>query len=177
MPSHFLHLQPGTFDDYLTSMRSNYRIDLKGDMKLFDRRRVRIEELDETQKRSDPITPELYEFYLQLLERVEFHLLTLPREYFNEFTRRYADRLQVLRATVDGRPAGFFLSIPVGDMYQLLIVAVDEDLSRQFGIYRNMYFHEMESALARGFHTIGLGTTADEFKLRLGSKPRNGPSM
>jgi hypothetical protein len=128
--------------------------------------------LDDAAKRSAPITPELYSFYVELLTRVDFHLVTLPRTYFNEFIARFRNRLQVLLVYVDDRPAGFFLSYDSGRAYQLLNVALDETLSKELGIYRNLYFHEIQAAQARGLRHISLGTTVDEFKLRIGSRPR-----
>ncbi|MCE9606820.1 MAG: GNAT family N-acetyltransferase [Planctomycetia bacterium] len=172
LPSHFLDIPQRTFDDYLLAMRSCYRTDIQHDMRLLDRSRVRIEVLDDAAKQADPITPEFYAFYLRLLERVVLQLITLPRHYFNEFIARLRDRLQVLLVYVDDQPAGFFISYDTGETYQLLTVAVDEPLSRQYGIYRNLYFHEIESAQSRGLRHISLGTTVDEFKLRIGSKPR-----
>lgn len=172
LPSHFLDIPQRTFDDYLLAMRSRYRTDVQHDMRLLDHRRVRIEVLDDAAKQNEPITSEFYAFYLELLKRVDFHLITLPRHYFNEFISRFRDRLQVLLIYVDDRPAGFFISYDSGETYQLLNVAVDEPLSREFGIYRNLYYHEIQSAQARGRRHISLGTTVDEFKLRIGSRPR-----
>lgn len=170
-PSHFLDMPYHTFDEYLLAMRSCYRTDVQHDMRLLDRRRVQIEVLDLAAKRAEPITPEFYEFYLQLLRRVELQFVTLPRTFFNRFIALNSERLQVLRVYVDQKPAGFFLSIEAGDHYHMLHAAVDEARSQELGIYRNLYFHEIEAAQARGLRQIRLGSMVDEFKLRIGSRP------
>lgn len=171
-PSHFLDVPYDTFDDYLLAMRSCYRTDVQHDMRLLDRRRVRIEVLDESAKRAEPITPEFYAFYLTLLRRVALQFVTLPRTFLNRFIALNSKRLQVLRVYVDQKPAGFFLSLDGGDHYHMLHAAVEEAWSQQFGIYRNLYFHEIEAAQARGLRQIRLGSMVDEFKLRIGSRPQ-----
>jgi hypothetical protein len=45
-------------------------------------------------------------------------------------------------------------------------------MSRRFAIYANLCLLEIGTSLSRGVGHISLGTTADEFKLRLGSRPR-----
>lgn len=171
LPSYFLEREENSFEEFLEAMRSSYRSQIKNDVKQLDPRHVRIEVLDESAPAAEPITEEFYAFYLRLLDRVDFHLLTLPREFFNEFIRRFSDRLQVLLAYVDDRPAGFYISIEAGSAYQLLLVGVDEELSHRYGIYRNLNYRQIGHGLSRGFRKISLGTTADEFKLRVGAVP------
>lgn len=171
-PSHYLDLKQPSFAEYLASMRSNYRTDVQHDINLLDQERVRIEVLDDDAKQAEPITAEFYEFYLQLLQRVDFQLVTLPREFFNAYIARFGNCLDVMRAYVDGKPAGFAISGHNRGMYQLMKTAVDESLSRRFAIYANLCLLEIGTSLSRGVGHISLGTTADEFKLRLGSRPR-----
>lgn len=170
-PTHYLELAHDDLDDYLGAMRSSYRNDIRSDIRLADPNHVRWEDLTSDQLRQAPICEELHSYYLQLIGRVDFLLLTLPREFFNEFIRRSADHLRVTRVYVDGRPAGFSIGIEMNSMYRLLVIAVDEERSKRFGLYRNLYFRQIDYALRQGFRRISLGTTADEFKLRIGSTP------
>lgn len=170
-PTYCLELDQADLDDYLGAMRSSYRNDIRSDIRLADPNHVRWEDLTSDQLLQAPICEELHSYYLQLIGRVDFHLLTLPREFFNEFIRRSADHLRVTRVYVDGRPAGFSIGIAMDSMYRLLVIAVDEERSKRFGLYRNLYFRQIDYALRQGFRRISLGTTADEFKLRIGSNP------
>lgn len=170
-PTHYLELDYPDFESYLAAMRSTYRTDIQNDRKLLDLERVRIEELDPAAMASAPISEQLYSYYLQLLGRVDFHLLTLPRSFFNEYLAACGRHLRAAIAYVDDRPAGFSIGIEMESMYRLLLIVTDEELSRRYGLYRNLYFRQIDYALKQGYRRISLGTTADEFKLRIGSTP------
>lgn len=169
--THYLELDYPDIQAYLEAMRSSYRNDILADMRLFRPEHVRVEELDAAAMADEPISERLYGYYRQLLDRVDFHLLTLPREFFNEYLAACGEHLKVAIAYVDEQPAGFSIGIEMDSMYRLLLIITDEELSRRYGLYRNLYFRQIDYALKHGFRRISLGTTADDFKLRLGSKP------
>jgi len=171
-PMHYLRLRQRTIPEYLAAMRADYRGKLKTDIRKFDERRISVETVAEHEKLSEAMPPEFYELYLLLLNRVDFHLVTLPREFFNRLVKLYYREIHLLRVHADDRPAGIAMGLILGDTYWFILIAVDAELNRRYGLYPHLFLNRIGYAMSKGLKQINLGTTADEFKLRLGSEPR-----
>lgn len=171
-PMHYLMIRHRSIPEYIAAMRAGYRANLNIDIRKFDERRVCVETVTDDDKLAAPVTEEFYELYLQLLSRVDFHLVTLPREFFNRLVQLYHREIHLLRVRVDGRPAGITMGLMSQDTYWGILIAVDAELNRRYGLYPNLFLNRIDHAMSLGLKQINLGTTADEFKLRLGSSPR-----
>jgi predicted N-acyltransferase len=171
-PMHYLPLRHRNIPEYLTAMRAEYRRQVHRDLVKSDTQRVQIETIDTAAGVKDPVRPEFYDLYLRLLERVDSHLITLPREFFNQLICLFGENAHLLLARVDGRPAGVAVGLITGSTYTFVLLAVDAELNRQYGIYPRLFLDRIGFAMSLGLEQVNLGTTADEFKLRLGSSPK-----
>lgn len=147
-----------TFDDYMNSLRSNYRRRYK---KAFDKsKNLTIELLDDNTKFSE----EMYDCYLQVVNKSSMVIEVLPIEFF----RGKYFKIYVLRN--ETKVVGFFQLIENQEELIFEFVGVDYNYNDEYDTYHRMLLEIMKYGINNGFKTIDYGQTADEAKLKLGCK-------
>ncbi len=171
-PLHRLELRHASHREYLDDMRQNYRAQIRRDLDHFDTSQIRVETFHNGELPSPAITEEFYQLYLRLLDRVDFHLMTLPREFFEEYLQQFSDEVHFLRVFVENQPAAFAIGLTWKGTYCLTTIAVDPEVNKRYRLYFNLMHERIAYAMEQGLDEVILGITADDFKLRVGSCPR-----
>ena len=147
-----------SFDDYMNSLRSNYRYRYT---KCFKKSApLTLEYLEN----NEDFTDEMYECYLQVYNKSRMHVEKLPIEFF----RGKYFKIFVLRN--EEKVVGFGQMLPNGTELVFEFVGVDYELNNTYDTYHRILLEIVKYGIENKFETIDFGQTADESKLKLGSK-------
>lgn len=155
-PKCILDLQFPTFENYVQSLRSNYRAKYKKVMKKSEGLNIRF--IDNKKE----FTDELYEMYFNVLNRSRLRIETLSKEYF------MGDMFKVFVAEREGTPVGFVQLLENGTELIFEFVGVDYRYNDEFSVYHRMLYEIIRYGIENGFKSIDFGQTADDTKLKLG---------
>lgn len=147
-----------TFDDYMNSLRSNYRRRYK---KAFEMSKdLKLELLED----NTLFTEEMYNCYLQVVNKSNMVIEVLPIEFFRgKYFKIYVLRNEEL-------VVGFYQLIENGTELIFEFVGVDYKYNDIYDTYHRILLEIMKYGINNGFKTIDYGQTADEAKLKLGCK-------
>lgn len=147
-----------SFDDYLQSLRSNYRRRYKQAFK-------KSENLTLTYlKNNADFTEEMYDCYLQVYNKSRIKIEKLPIEFFR------GDCFKIFTLSNENKAVGFCQLLENGTELIFEFVGVDYRYNTQYDTYHRILLEIVRYGIENGFKTIDFGQTADESKLKLGSE-------
>ena len=147
-----------SFDDYMSKLRSNYRYRYT---KCFKKSApLTIEYLEN----NEDFTEEMYECYLQVYNKSRARVEKLPIEFF----RGKYFKIFVLKN--EEKVLGFGQMLPNGTELVFEFVGVDYEYNNTYDTYHRILLEIVKYGIENKFETIDFGQTADESKLKLGSK-------
>ena len=147
-----------SFDDYMNSLRSNYRYRYT---KCFKKSAPLTLEYLENNK---DFTEEMYECYLQVYNKSRVRVEKLPIDFF----RGKYFKIFVLK--LEGKVMGFGQMLPNGKELIFEFVGVNYEYNSTYDTYHRILLEIVKYGIENNFETIDFGQTADESKLKLGSK-------
>ena len=157
-PKCILTLEWPTFDAYLSSLRSHYRHRYTKALRQSAGLTLRFlddnAEFDET----------LYALYGQVYDHSALKIEKLPQSFFQ------GPYFRILVAEDDQGPVGFVQFLPNGDELIFEFVGFDYATNRTYDTYQRLMLEIVRYGIEHGFRTIDLGQTADDTKLKLGSR-------
>lgn len=106
--------------------------------------------------------------FLQVLDRADQRLETLPAAFFSRLAEDPAYRLNT--ATLEGRLVGGALCRVVGETLVFLYVGHDQAASDRAGVYHQLLRSVLELAFQQGCRRIQWGQTSGDAKGRLGAE-------
>ena len=155
-PKCILRVEWDSFDGYVSALRSDYRNRLK---KTFARtQEVTIRFIDNKTQ----FTRQLYELYLNVLNRSQTRIETLSPDYFR------GEKFCIFVAEKGGRPVGFVQLLENGKELIFEFVGMDYSANADGALYHRMLYEIIRYGTEHGFESIDFGQTADESKLKLG---------
>ena len=157
-PKCILDLDFSSFDDYVGSLRSDYRNRTKKVLRKTESLDIRF--IDNKTE----FTDELYALYLNVLNKSRVRIETLSKEYFTQKDFR------IFVCYQGGEPAGFCQLLPDGDELIFEFVGVDYKYNDEMPVYHRMLLEIIRYGIENGFKTVDFGQTADDTKLKLGSR-------
>ena len=147
-----------SFDDYMNSLRSNYRYRYT---KCFKKSAgLKLEYLTDNKD----FTEEMYECYLQVYNKSKIRVEKLPIDFF----RGKYFKIFVLKN--EEKVVGFGQMLENGTELIFEFVGVDYEYNNQYDTYHRILLEITRYGIDNGFKTIDFGQTADESKLKLGSE-------
>ena len=155
-PKCILDLNFTSFEDYVQDLRSNYRAKHKKVMKKSKELTLRF--IDNKTE----FTDELYEMYLNVLNRSRLRIETLSKEYF------MGEIFKIFVLELEGKAVGFVQLLENGTELIFEFVGVDYRYNEEFSVYHRMLYEIIRYGIENGFKTIDFGQTADDTKLKLG---------
>lgn len=147
-----------SFEDYLDSLRSNYRRRYKQALK-------KSQDLTLTYLENNAdFTEEMYNCYLQVYNKSRVKIEKLPIEFFR------GDMFKIFTLSKENKVVGFCQMLENGTELIFEFVGVDYAYNTQYDTYHRMLLEIVRYGIENGFKTIDFGQTADESKLKLGSE-------
>jgi len=156
-PKCILDLHFSSFDDYIGSLRSDYRNRAKKILRKTQSLQIRF-----IDNRSE-FTDELYSLYLNVLNKSRVKIETLSKAYFTQ------KDFKVFVCYEDEKPVSFCQLLPDGDELIFEFVGIDYECNGAMPVYHRILFEIIRYGIENGFKTIDFGQTADDTKLKLGS--------
>lgn len=157
-PKCILDVRWKSFDEYVASLRSDYRSRMKKILKRSEALRLRF--IDGATEFGE----EAYRLYRNVLDRSDAKIETLSREYFT------GGNFKIFVAELDGKTVGFTQLLENGSELIFEFVGLDYSCNREYKVYHRMLAEIIRYAVEHGFETVDFGQTADDAKLKLGAR-------
>lgn len=173
-PDMVLTLDPAwnTFDDYLASLRKDYRKAIRNTHKEIAEAGLSVQRLSAEEMQRESAA--LHRLYLDVVEKQRFRLVTLSPSYLPAMAAAFAEDFVTtgIRAA-DGRLVGFVTTLRDGDGAVAYYIGFDRQVATAgVPLYLRLLQAVVEDAIALKATCISFGRTALEPKARLGAAPR-----
>lgn len=156
-----------TFDDYLSSLSSKYRVKANREFtksKDLESRELSTVDLVDMRKQIEAL-------YGAVAQRAAYKLGDLDMKTLIAMRAEMNDALVLKGYFSAGRLVGFLTGFVNGDTLEAGLVGFDYARNRQYAIYPRMLYDYLKIALVRGLSTVNYGRTASEIKSTLGAVP------
>ena len=166
-PTATIELRWNTFEDYLTSLKSKARHNIRNRMLRLNSQEITVELIQDFGKYSDRLEY-LWNQINQKAEDYEHEKLTA--KYFQEINQCLPDKSHIIAIRREGEIIAFFLCL-VGDQeYFAAFAGVDYQNNNQYRLILNLHLFAIQEAVKRGKKRINFGITSYDFKLLIGSE-------
>lgn len=156
-----------TFEDYMSALKSKYRVRIKRALKKssgIERRKLTIEEMDKYEER-------IHELYLQTALQANFNLFILNKDYFKEMKIALQDQFDLIGYFVDGVMIGYYTIIFDKDHVDAHFLGYDKSKNAEHQSYLNMLIDIVKAGINHGAKHIHFSRTALEIKSSIGAEP------
>ena len=149
------------FNDYINSLRSQYRRRLK--IALNHREKLSIKKIN----RKD-FNKKHYELYISIMNRAENPLEILPINFFQEYQAEIYEFLDIDTKKI----LGFIQVKEINKKLLFLFGGFKKEDNREYDLYYNMLLKIVEIGIEKNIKVIEFGQTAEESKLKIGCKEK-----
>ncbi|MDW7669570.1 MAG: hypothetical protein SCJ93_12155 [Bacillota bacterium] len=149
------------FNDYLNSLRSQYRRRLK--IALEHREKISIKKINRKN-----FNKKHYELYISIMNRAENPLEILPIKFFQE----YESEIYEFTDIGSQRILGFIQIKDINKKLLFLFGGFKKNDNREYDLYYNMLLKIVEIGIEKNIKIIEFGQTAEESKLKIGCKEK-----
>lgn len=157
-PRCVLEIKWDALEGYLQSLRSNYRRRYRLALKRSQSLKLRI------LTNNHDFDDHLYSLYEEVYESSKYRIEKLSKEFFQ------GPQARILVYSLGEQDVGFIQLIENGSELIFEFVGFDHKLNKEYDIYISLLVRIVEYGILHGFKTIDFGQTADEAKLKLGSR-------
>jgi predicted N-acyltransferase len=167
LPCARLQVRWRSFEDYLNSMRNQYRYKIRSRMRKFQAKGATIEVINDFA----PLAAELARLWRNAYDHAtEYRRERLLEDFFVNMSSHLGEKASVLMARIDGRPVGFSLLLHDDKTLTQLFCGLDYLWNRECFVYFNMLYEIVAMAISNGFQDIDFGITTIVPKLDVGAK-------
>jgi predicted N-acyltransferase len=156
-----------SFDDYLASMLSKYRVRAKRAFKKAKEISLKEFELEDI----IAYEKEMYDLYRQVESNADFSMITLSGDYFQGLKEELEDKFRVFAYFKEERLVGFFTTIRNGRELEAHFLGFDNEDNYRYQLYLNMLYHIIEVAIEEGANKVVFARTASGIKSSVGAVP------
>jgi len=161
LPAIILQKNFKSWDDYLGSLRSDYRRRLKLITGPFKK-------IKTVQGDCSLYTREMHCLYLEVLKHSKGKLETLSYSFFHELPQRFS-----LTAYFDKEILlGWYISVSCSGKFYFFLGGFNYSTNREYNTYFNLLLGILKEGIEKGKPLIDLGQTAEISKTRLGGRSR-----
>lgn len=171
-----------TFDEYLKSMRHNYRRQIKNSLFNTTEKHPIIQKYHSSTnlsarneilllfKPSEFDHQKFYKLYLQVMNRVKTKLEILTKDFFKNVFEQLNNKSMVLTVIKDNSIKGAAYLVLDSNKITFLLVGLDYDYPDYHNVLMNLLYGIIQLAIDKKCKTIELGQTSYELKQRIGGK-------
>jgi len=167
LPAHFR-----SFDEYLSALKARYRNQITRSVKKFAKTGFCAVHVHDSAEIERLYTDRMHELYVAVWSRAKDRLEKLPAEFFRRTARAFPGRTSLTIIYRGEHVAGFTFGLSSGRAYHNMRSGIDYSLNDEGDLYFNLFYNDLDQAFRRGHEEIHLGQDSDDFKTRLGSRPR-----
>jgi hypothetical protein len=161
-----------TFDDYLGSLRKDYRKAIRNTHRQIDEAGLTVQRLSADEMQAESAT--LHRLYLDVVEKQRIRLITLSPSYLPAMAAALGDEFVTSGIrTAHGQLVGFVSTLRDGEGAVAYYIGFDRQLAATgLPLYLRLLQAVVEDAITLRANCISFGRTALEPKARLGAAPR-----
>jgi predicted N-acyltransferase len=157
------------FEDYMQQQTSRARNNIRRTRKKLAKGGITVRHL-QGEEAIACLTDDVYRLYEGVYEKSETKFEHLPLEFFRELARQMPEAIRYTFFLQEDRVVAFSTQIAYGGRVSFLWLGVDYDLVREYDLYFNVLYEDLESALKLQPELIYFGQNASHVKLRLGCR-------
>jgi hypothetical protein len=157
------------FDDYLNALSSKYRVRTKKVMALCAENHV--EEKDLSIEEIIENTDTIYGLYMQVMEKVDFKLAELSKQYFAEQKKQMPHNYKVFGYFKDGEMIGFISLFHFGKRIEVHYTGMKHEATKPIHLYQHMMYDIIKYGIENKVEKLHFGRTAAEIKSTIGATP------
>ena len=158
-----------TFDDYLDSMKTKYRVKAKRALKLSADLAIKNTTLQNIKTH----LPEMTKLYKKVSEKADFNLGDFNLETYISLKEKLGDNYFIHSYWLDDKIVGFMSGMITEKDLDAHYVGIDYELNRSLAIYQRMLYDYVQIAIDKKLHRINFGRTASEIKSSIGAVPQD----
>lgn len=155
-----------SFDDYLASMRSKYRVRVRRARKKADGLERRLLTLEEIHAYADDIS----RLYRNVADQAGFNLFILPKNYFYSLQKHLGDKMKLVAYFQNDRMVGYYTNILGNGELDAHFLGYDPACNSECQLYLNMLYDLVDDAITAKAHRLVLSRTAMEIKSSIGAE-------
>lgn len=164
-PTTIMTLPWASFDDYLSSLKSSTRYNIKSHLSRLESPEISVEVIDDFTEHSD----QLAELINQLYKKTDvYEHERLNASYFHYINKCLSSRSFIITIKRYDKIIAYGLCLEGDNELLGVYCGVDREWNAQYHLYFNIYLLSIKEALKRGKKSISFGITNYEFKLIIG---------
>lgn len=166
LPKAEIKIKWKSFDEYLDSMRSNYRRKIIKRMDKCANAGMSIRVM----KDFSDNTRELKRLYDNVYDRAkEIKRERLSESFFQNINKYLGEKAVIISAVKDGRLIGYMLLLFNGKTLMSKFPGLDYEYNKEYCIYFNLFYRAVELAIETGMDRIDMGITTLDPKKDMGA--------
>ena len=155
-----------TYDDYLASVKSKYRVKFKKVKKKGSGLSFRLLSTDDVTKYNTA----MYNMYKEISGRATFNMFLLDENYFLKLREAFSDNLILYGVFLNDEIVAFFTYLRNGKVGDAHFLGYIPELNNKHQIYFNILLRLIETAIEDGVDYLNLSRTALEIKSSVGAE-------
>lgn len=158
-----------TFDDYLNSLSSKYRVRAKKVFALCHQANVSMKDLNvqDIARYED----QLYLLYKKVMSNADFKLAELDKCFFKQQKSLTPDNYFLHAYFKNEELIGFISAFKFGKRMEVHYTGMSHDISKPIHLYQHMMYDMLKKGIETGARQLHFGRTAPEIKSTIGAKP------
>lgn len=166
LPQAEIKIRWKNFDEYLNSMRSNYRCKIVKTMGKAARANISFH----VTKNFSDNSSELKRLYDNVYNQAkEVKREQLPESFFHNINKYLGEKTAVISAVKDDKLIGYMLLLFSGKTLITKFPGIDYNYNREYGTYFNLFYKSIELAIEEGMADVDMGITTLNPKRDMGS--------
>lgn len=168
LPTTMLDVRFKDFEEYLTTLSSSNRYDLRRKFKKVDGR-IKME-MEIVNDLKDGVLDEVYKLYLDIIAKHDMGFELLPVEFFKNITKNMPGQAKFFLWRIDGKLAAFLLCLISKDILIDYYVGLDYSIAHKYHLYFVKFRDILNWCIKNNIKRYEMGITGYEPKRRLGFK-------
>lgn len=157
-----------TFEDYLTAMKTKFRV--KAKRALTQSAELIVKDIDAFMV--EDLLPEMTHLYKKVSNNAGFNLGTFNLATYKTLKENLGDKYVLKGYWLNNSLIGFMSGIINQNTLDAHFVGINYDLNRQYAIYQRMLYDYIDLAISKKLKTVSFGRTASEIKSSIGAEPQ-----
>ena len=166
LPACSLSLHWSTFEDYLGSLRSGYRRQIKKSLQVARQADLQVRRFEGVSQHADL----LFRLYEQVIDRAAHRLERLNLTFFENLAKNFDDRCRVILIERRGQPLASAIVLLAPRVATFLLAGLDYETHQQYQTYQNLVIEVVREAIRSGAERLEMGQTSYALKSRLGAE-------
>lgn len=166
LPQAEMKIRWKSFDEYLNSMRSNYRCKIIKNINKCAKANITFQVLENFSDK----TSEMKRLYDNVYNQAkEVKRERLAESFFHNISKYLGEKTVIISAMKDGKLIGYMFLLFSGKILITKFPGLDYNYNREYPIYFNLFYKSIELAIESGMDKIDMGITTLDPKRDMGS--------